>query len=295
MRVIIGICGRKESGKSVISDVCHKYGYEVTRFAEPLKQLISKLIDVERKDLDSLKTVEKEYTFGNEKLEFLSKETDIPIEFVNEKMRGKTFHNVRELLQVIGTDLIRSYNSDWHVNKIKEILTSEENKYENFIVDDVRFPNERALIEELGGSCWFIVRPRVDNISNHPSETSLKWQEFRNIIINDRSEEYLRFMWEAFMDRGYQTSLQMRDSVMEKLLLNKSFYLKNFDNDDSFCYFNSLMISKKELEYDDRFKGGFDGEILSAANGKVTIRNNEGEEIDVTNPLEIEDLKFFLC
>ena len=51
-----------------------------------------------------------------------------------------------------------------------------------------RFPNEVKMINELGGDCWFIVRPKMDNVSNHESETALKWQDFDKIINSrDRS------------------------------------------------------------------------------------------------------------
>ena len=294
MRTIIGVCGRKESGKSVIGSVCRQYGYHVIRFAEPLKRLISQLIDVERENLDALKTEVKNYTFNEDKIKFLSDSTNIPLEFVREKIEGKTFPTVRDLLQVIGTDLIRAYNTNWHADKVREYLTSEENKDKNFVIDDVRFPNEREVIESLGGECWFIVRTRVDNVSNHASEISLRWQDFENIIVNDKSEEYLRFMWETFMDRGYNNSLALRKKTMAHISSDVPYYLMNFDKDDTFSYLNSLMISKYLLSYSAEFKDDFNGTILSAENGKVIIRTNYGEVKDITNPLDIEDLKIFL-
>ena len=120
--------------------------------------------------------------------------TPVP-EFVRKAMSDVTIHhrteefaaifkNTRELMQFIGTDLIREYCSDWHINKVREII--ETNGDKNFVIDDVRFPNERELIESLGGTLWFVVRPKLDNVSNHISETALKWQEFDNIIVNNK-------------------------------------------------------------------------------------------------------------
>jgi hypothetical protein len=64
------------------------------------------------------------------------------------------------MLQFIGTDYIRKYNKDWHVNKIREMI--DENT--NYVIDDVRFPNEKKLIEDLGGDCWFVTRTTLENV-----------------------------------------------------------------------------------------------------------------------------------
>ena len=125
-----------------------------------------------------------------------------PLEIVKEKCEEKIFRNTRELLQFIGTDLIREYCNDWHVNKVKEMILNESNQ--NFVIDDVRFPNERKMIEELGGTLWFIVRPNFNTVSNHISETALKWQEFDNIIINNKSLEFLKYNWNMFFEQNYK-------------------------------------------------------------------------------------------
>ena len=92
------------------------------------------------------------------------------------------FKTVRQLLQFIGTDLIRKYNTNWHVNRIRKMI----DKNKNYVFDDVRFKNELNLVKELGGECWFIIRPIINNVSNHESETSLTWRDFGNkIIINN--------------------------------------------------------------------------------------------------------------
>ena len=293
LRNIIGICGRKESGKSVIGSVCKEYGYEVIRFAEPLKLLISNLIKVDRKDLDALKTVESEYVFSDDDFEFISNETGIPIHFVSSILKGNTYHTVRDLLQVIGTDLIRKYNVNWHVDKTREYV--ESNKNTNFLIDDVRFPNEVDMIRELGGTCWFIIRPKLNNISNHISETALKWQDFDNLIVNDKDEETLRQNWELFMSKGYENSLNERYQTLDNIIGNKDLQTEMWINEEYEKALATLFISKYEFSYRPRFLYEFDGKMIIDSEGHLKyVKYGENTVENVENPFEIEDLKKFV-
>ena len=294
LRNIIGICGRKESGKSVIGSVCKEYGYEVIRFAEPLKLLISNLIKVDRKDLDALKTVESEYVFSDDDFEFISNETGIPIHFVSSILKGNTYHTVRDLLQVIGTDLIRKYNVNWHVDKTREYV--ESNKNTNFLIDDVRFPNEVDMIRELGGTCWFIIRPKLNNISNHISETALKWQDFDNLIVNDKDEETLRENWESFMSKGYKNSLNERYQTLDSIIGNKELQAEMWLNEEYEKALATLFISKYEFSYRPKFLYEFDGKMIIDAEGHLKyVKYGENTVETIENPFEIEDLKKFVA
>ena len=46
---IIGLCGRLQSGKSTIANICEEFGYERIYFAQPLKQLCADLLNVDIK------------------------------------------------------------------------------------------------------------------------------------------------------------------------------------------------------------------------------------------------------
>ena len=123
---IIGFCGRKESGKTELADCCTIHGYKKISFGTPLKKLVAQLISCKLEDINSLKNVEANYTFGNIECEFLSNETNIPFNIVVEKIANKRFKTVRELLQFIGTDLIRNYNTNWHVQKVEEVIKNDQ-------------------------------------------------------------------------------------------------------------------------------------------------------------------------
>jgi hypothetical protein len=95
------------------------------------------------------------------------------------------FDDIRSVLQYVGTDILRKYNNNWHVEKM--IQNIKKAPSDIVVIDDVRFPNEYEAINDLGGTTFFIIRPDLNiSISNHISETSLSWQNFKDdrIIIN---------------------------------------------------------------------------------------------------------------
>jgi hypothetical protein len=132
---------------------------------------------------------------------------------INSKMYGgfveswlhieKKEMTVRDLLQKIGTDCMRNH---LHVNTWVNALFADYNpKYEdygiemkeqfiypNWIISDMRFPNEMEAVKERGGMTVRVVRPNNPYpSSNHASETSLDDAEFDIEIINDGSLEDL--------------------------------------------------------------------------------------------------------
>ena len=56
--MVIGFCGRLQSGKSELAKICEQYGYEKLYFALPLKQLCADILDITVDGLNKAK-VEK--------------------------------------------------------------------------------------------------------------------------------------------------------------------------------------------------------------------------------------------
>lgn len=118
------LLGSMGSGKTEISKILRKKGYRLYSVAEWLKL-----------------TLDVHY-----KLDKLSKNDIVSIQ-------GREFTK-RELYQWFGTELIRNFDTDFHVDKL--IFTIELNKsiYRhskggyNFCVDDVRFQNEIDKLRE---------------------------------------------------------------------------------------------------------------------------------------------------
>ena len=286
--MIIGLCGRMRSGKTEIAKICEEYGYEKLYFALPLKQLCADILDISIDELNRAKNegIDIGLTIGKDICDILSEETEIPLDVVTETCDGVLLSNVRQMLQFIGTDLIRKYNTDWHVNRIRAMI--DENK--NYVIDDVRFPNEKRMIEDLGGDCWFVTRTTLDNISNHESETSLTWKDCWNkVIINDTTLSNLQFKWETFIS-NYERSRTIRDKEFERILENGS------ENEITPLSIYDMMLLHKALftyvpkTYDkDNIKKITMNEDKSVF---ITYQDDTLEIID--NPLSIEDVKAFL-
>ena len=286
--MVIGLCGRMRSGKTELANICEQYGYEKLYFALPLKQLCADILDISIDELNKAK-VEKtsiDVTIGEDICKIISEETGIPLDTVTEICNGVTIRDVRHMLQFIGTDLIRKYNTDWHVNRLRAMINEDK----DYVFDDVRFPNEKKMIEELGGECWFIVRPTLDNISNHESETSITWNDCWNrIIINDSTLPILLFKWETFIS-NYKHSCSIRDKEFKRILEDGS------KNDITpLSLYDMMFLSKDMYDYTPKY---IDKEKIK----KVTM--NEDKSVFITyqddtmeiidNSLQIEDLKLLL-
>lgn len=286
--MIIGLVGRCRSGKSELAKVCEKYGYKKLYFALPLKQLCANILNISVEELNNLKNEGKEIdTILNEELcEKLSQETNIPLENVRKSCLGKKITTVREMLQFIGTDLIRTYNKDWHVNKIRAMI----NPLFNYVIDDVRFPNEKRMVEELGGDCWFVIRPSLDNVSNHESETSLTFNDCWNrIIINNNTLQCLLFKWSLFVE-NYEKSMEIREKEFNRILETC-----DGTNLEEMSIPDMLLISRQLFEYIPiEFDKSKIMEIKMLESGAVQITYKDNSYELIYNPLNIEELKMLL-
>ena len=289
MGKIISFSGRCCSGKTELAKICEKYGYKKLYFALPLKQLCADIMDTTIEELNEAKIKETriDLTIGKDICTIISEETDIPFDVIYEKCNNVTIKDVRHLLQFIGTDVIRKYDQDWHVNRIKDMIKDDV----DYVIDDVRFPNEKKAIEELGGDCWFVIRPKIDNVSNHESETSIKFQDcFNKIIINNSTLDALLFKWEVFMD-NYPRSCAIRDKELERILENG---IKNRPF-ETMSLTNCLMITRDLFEYEpiDIDENDIVNMTMTTSNMlKVDLKDNTS--IIVENPLVIEDLKKYI-
>ena len=275
MSRIIAFGGRKESGKSELAKICAKFGYKRVSFALPLKRLISTLIHRDLSEINALKTVKMDWSFTEEDMVTIHEMTEIPIDILKDKMLNRTFENVRELLQYIGTDVIRAYHNDWHVEQIAKMIDNDE----KYVIDDVRFPNEKNMIDSLGGVCWFVVRPKIDNVSNHESETSISWKDFDNVIINDGTREDLVKNWLMIMTEGHDESLEK---------IKEAFHTRDAELMSKYMYFVKTWGAK--LSYNNTFHIEDIERVGNYLNG-VHVYFKDGTALRLTNPLNIEDLK----
>lgn len=190
MKRIIAFAGRKRSGKTLLAKFLrNEYGAVIITIADYLKHLCCNILNINYETLIEwkdnghlLNVLPDEHWF-----KIISKETGIPYNIVEQELVTKMIHDIREMLQVVGTDVIRKYNADWHVTKMIEGIESFK-KEQIIVIDDVRFPNERKAIESFGGEVFFIINSFNNDVSNHESEKSLLWRDFdaAHVILNTK-------------------------------------------------------------------------------------------------------------
>lgn len=282
---IISFSGRKGSGKTELANICSKYGYNVIYFADYLKDMVCKCLDIDRDTLEKIKDKEIIFDLSNKK-EYIANELQ-----VNKKDIGdlSLFKSVREILQILGTDIIRRYNPDWHINKTMLYIT--ENKDKKFCIGDCRFLNEKKMIEKLGGECWFIIRPNQLNISNHISETQLNWSFFNDkIIINTMEKKDVIQKWVGYLEK-INKGIKIDSCVINKLK-NQSFLYLNKNVVYLLGFFNGSNVFIKDnvltIENDN---------ILRLKYIKDELKNdyniNNINSISIYNPFIIENLKLW--
>lgn len=166
---VIGIAGKKFSGKDTLgSYFVNNYEYEQIAYADPLKEIGTL------------------FGFNNEQLYGSKKEVVDEFWEITPRM----------FLQFVGTDLFRNNSGNlshkmgentW-TNIVKKKIQENHNKH--FIITDVRFPNEAALIKELGGIIIKLNRHSEYN-DTHASESQIDDLPADFIFENNSSKEDL--------------------------------------------------------------------------------------------------------
>lgn len=303
---LIGFAGRKRCGKTTLAELLQQeQNAVIITIADYLKYLCCDLMDMSYEELIEKKDngyvfdiVPDEKWFG-----IIDGKTGIGVDNIRKELENVHITNIRQLLQVIGTDVIRKYNENWHVNKmIEEIESYPQDKL--IVVDDVRFPNEKEAILRHSGDVFFIVRPNVLDVSNHSSETALRWQDFdeRHIIINDNinlDDFKVDFMVHYKRDFDidinksiflYENKEYLRCSnfgyeydINDKLLCD---VLRNIKNDKLFNDFGLIRYSTCSKALAERYIREVDSRIL--------YLENYYNEFITHNPLITENLKIYL-
>lgn len=217
--MVIGLGYKKRVGKDEIAKyLIETKGCKKVWFAEALYDECKKLIIIAPKEIrenspitfsfDSLPFLTLSFKNIPKKNEFLRWFSEVKIginEFQDcyDGMKDKD----RWLLQWWGTDVRRNMVDDKYwvnifIKKVKKI--QEESRMIDIVVTDMRFPNEREVIEdELDGVAVKISRPGLptDGTENHESETALDNQEFKyNIKNNGTIEDLHKKVDELFED-----------------------------------------------------------------------------------------------
>ena len=149
--MLIGICGKAGAGKDTIGDhLIEEYGFERIALADPIKRIVKDVFVLD--DHTVYDRVARE-----------------------QPLKDWPDWTVRKLLQYIGTELFRDNIDDaiW----VKSLwLHVQSNPDKNYVVTDIRFPNELEFFEENGNVNFVsmkVVRDGQDGnvgLSGHESE-----------------------------------------------------------------------------------------------------------------------------
>jgi len=130
---VVGLAGRLGSGKTLAADLlCAKYGFVKVKFAQPIKDMMKSLGLDERHIEGELK--------------------DVPCDLLD----GET---PRWAMQSLGTEWGRSLISEnlW-LNRWRTLVEQHLNLSNNVVVDDMRFPNELKMVQDLSGQVIVLLR-----------------------------------------------------------------------------------------------------------------------------------------
>lgn len=110
---------------------------------------------------------------------------------------GKKDEEGRTLLQMVGTETIRTKEPDFWVDFIKQILRLFPSEWDYVLIPDTRFPNEINLMkDEFPTVSIKVVRPNYENSlteeqRQHVSETALDDFSFDYVLTNPGNKDGL--------------------------------------------------------------------------------------------------------
>ena len=258
-QIIISLSGRKRSGKSELAKICEQKGFKILHFADSLKNLICSILDITRTELDERKEILTDFKIPSGKYKFISNETGIDFTSIVNELEGKWFISIRDFLQYFGTDIIRKYNPEWHIQQME----CEINCGGNFCIDDTRFKNELEFLKNKGSINFYIIRPENFDISNHESEINIKWFDIENTVINNIKLQTLHNKWSNYIDSllnpvvkntifGFNDKMDIRSWLTSELETKSTIQIANENNcsrDKIVWWANKLMVNIPRNHY----------------------------------------------
>ena len=188
--MIIGICGLIGSGKGTVADILvENHNFHKLSFADKLKDGVASVFGWDRDMLEG----------DTDRSRIWREKADV---FWSNETGGEV--TPRLVLQLFGTDCMRNgfFDGIW-VSLVKQKIL--ENPDTNWVIPDVRFPNEMRMINSVQGQVWQVRRgdmpdwfyQRRDNGIEPEDVHASEWawiesdSNFDRIVSNDGSLEEL--------------------------------------------------------------------------------------------------------
>jgi hypothetical protein len=191
--MLIGISGKAQSGKDTVAKIIRNYSsrnWEFKKFADPLKDMTCLLIGCTREQLEDIdfKNTSLGIDWVRYKEDFLGKVYNTEKEAQEAISMNYAIQELtpRLLMQLLGTECGRNliHPNIW-VNAVMRNYRFSPSI--NWIITDVRFPNEAKAVIDRGGLLFRIERPGIP-LLDHASETALdQYDDWNEVIYNDSS------------------------------------------------------------------------------------------------------------
>lgn len=187
--MIIGLHGHIGAGKDTVADyLVAKYNFKKIGFSDQLYAGICGLFDI---------TLEEalEWKQGNIVVAIQNQESAIPTRHIT---LGQ--YTWREFLQHYGTEMGRkTWGEDFWIDMFEKKYLEQHSSSDFFVVRDVRFNNEAALLGSYGGTIWEVLRPGYDG-DGHESEAGIEERHIDGELTNDGTIEELHEMLDWWME-----------------------------------------------------------------------------------------------
>lgn len=169
---LIGISGRARSGKDTAAQALTHRGWHRYSFADPLKDGVRCMLGLGR-----------EHTDGALK--------EQPMDWLG----GVT---PRRLMQTLGTEWGRDlvHPDLWLLVADRRIADAGADGAPGLVIPDVRFDNEANFIRERGGCVIHLLRPEVEQVHSHLSESGVRHGIGDPVLVNDGP---VTALWEAVL------------------------------------------------------------------------------------------------
>lgn len=195
--MILALSGKKKSGKDTISDFLVKdQGFIKLSLATPLKDLLIKVFRIDKellyddnkkdKELDYFITID--YSHLDKIRDIITEEWGFGIDYETreniEEFYGMEIKTPRQLMQTIGTDLIRkNIRDDVFIVLLLEQIKKTQRP---IVIADARLQNERETLVNIGATLGLVKRTLTEDKSdNHISENDLGDEEEYDLIIDN--------------------------------------------------------------------------------------------------------------
>ena len=202
--MIIGVLGFIGSGKGTVGDILEQdHGFLKESFAKPVKDAVAPIFGWSRELLEG-DTVQSRM-FREQPDAYWSKKFGYDV-------------TPRHILQLMGTEAGRNV---FHENLWVDSLEKRMSRDHNYVITDVRFPNEMDMIHSLGGKIVRVVRGeepewysnavttnqihagKVQSLSKYPEVHYSEWAWVGHVvdyvIENNGSLEELKSQVETYL------------------------------------------------------------------------------------------------